>query len=110
MSEGWAYNFSEVGEPTADAPAVPESQKATTISKNCTRQNRGEILRLKEEGTFHFLYAGDEGAIVHEYANYHDNAPHHIPPDEKVKTGNQTGWNIGAQADAEAMEGCLASM
>jgi hypothetical protein len=34
------------------------------------------------------------------------NPPHHIPPDEKVKTGNQTGWNIGAQADAEAMEGC----
>ncbi len=73
MHNGWAYNFSEVGEATPNAPAIPESQKATTISKNFVIQKPGEIIHLKEEGTFHFLYAGDEGAIVSEYANYHDN-------------------------------------
>ncbi len=75
VRSGMCYNFSEVGEPTPGADAlVPESQKATTISKNYVEQKAGEIVHLKEIGTFHFLRAGDNGAIVHEYANYHDGA------------------------------------
>lgn len=73
VQKGWCYNFSEVGEATPGAPEVPESQKPTTISKNFVRQNSGELVHLKQTETFHFLYAGDEGAIVSEYANYHDN-------------------------------------
>lgn len=72
MEKGWCYNFSEVGDATANAPALPASQQATTKSKNFIRQNPGEIVHLKEVETFHFLYAGDEGAVVSEYANYHD--------------------------------------
>lgn len=72
VKDGMCYNFSEVGEETANCPAIPESQKATTISKNFVKQNPGEIVHLKEKGTFHFLLAGENGAIVHEYANYHD--------------------------------------
>lgn len=73
VQKGSAYNFSEVGEPTADAPSVPETQKATTISKNCVLQKPGELIHLKKEGTWHFLMAGPEGAVVSEWASYHDN-------------------------------------
>ena len=33
----------------------------------------GEVLPLKKIETFHFLMAGPEGAIVDEWATYHDN-------------------------------------
>lgn len=74
VQKGWAYNFSEVGEPASNAPAIAEGQRATTVSKNFVKQNLGEILHLKEVGTWHFLMGGDEGAIISEYANYHDGA------------------------------------
>lgn len=74
VKDGWCYNFSEVGDATPDAPAIPESQTKTTISKNFVKQLPGEIVHLKDKGvgTFHFLMAGPEGAVVHEWANYHD--------------------------------------
>lgn len=74
VQKGNCYNFSEVGEATPNAPAIPASQAATTISKNFIIQNPGEIVPLKEVGTFHFLMGGPGGAIVSEYANYHDGA------------------------------------
>lgn len=75
VDKGWVYNFSEVGEATEGAEAlVPESQKATTVSKNYVKQNLGEVLTLKAPETWHFMMAGPEGAIVWEFANYHDNA------------------------------------
>lgn len=55
-------------------PVVPTSQQATTICKHCVEQHVGEVIHLPAIGTWHFLYAGNQGAIVHEYANYHDNA------------------------------------
>ncbi|MEG2865389.1 MAG: hypothetical protein RR858_04300 [Mucinivorans sp.] len=75
VEKGWCYNFSEVGE-TPNAPAVPASQQATTISKFFVEQHVGDIVHLKDKGaeTFHFLMAGPEGAIVDEWANYHDGA------------------------------------
>lgn len=72
VDKGWAYNFSEVGDATPDAPAVPVSQAETTISKNCVKQNQGELITLKAPETWHFLMAGPEGAIISEFANYHD--------------------------------------
>ena len=42
--------------------------------ENCVIQKVGDILRLKEMETFHFMMAGPEGAVVCEWANYHDNA------------------------------------
>jgi hypothetical protein len=35
-------------------------------------QNVGDIIHLKKIETFHFLKAGPEGAIVSEWASYHD--------------------------------------
>ena len=72
VNHGWVYNFSEVGEETPNAPAVPASH-GPIKSKNFVKQNVGDVLRLKELGTFHFMMAGPEGAIVDEWACYHDN-------------------------------------
>ncbi len=76
VRNGMVYNFSEVGEPTPDAPKIPESQAATTISKTFVKQTSNGIVHLSDAGigTYHFLLAGPSGAIVHEYANYHDGA------------------------------------
>lgn len=74
VRHGWAYNFSEVGEATPNAPALPKSQEGKVISKNFVVQEVGPLVELKGEETWHFLYGGDEGAIITEYANYHDGA------------------------------------
>lgn len=74
VRNGMCYNFTEVGEPAPNAPVIPESMRATTISKNFKEQQVGEVIHLAGIGTWHFLYAGDKGAIVHEFASYHDNA------------------------------------
>jgi hypothetical protein len=72
VRHGMCYNFSEVGEATPNPPAIPESQASSVVSKNFTKQQVGEILHLKKSETFHFLLAGPEGAIVSEWASYHD--------------------------------------
>lgn len=73
VTKGWAYNFSEVGEPTPNAPVIPELH-GPCKSKNFVKQVVGDIVHLKEIETFHFLMAGPEGAIVDEWASYHDGA------------------------------------
>lgn len=69
--KGWCYNFG-IGEASPDAPAVPASQVNHITAKNCTKQQVDQVLHLKEIESPHFLYAGDEGAVVSEYASYHD--------------------------------------
>ncbi len=73
VSKGWAYNCSEVGEPMADMIKVPAAH-GPIKSTNYVKQELGDIIHLKQIETFHFLMAGDEGAIVEEWATYHDNA------------------------------------
>lgn len=73
VEKGWVYNFSEVGDETPNAPAIPAGH-GPIKSKNFVVQKVGDVLRLKELGTFHFMMAGPEGAIVDEWASYHDNA------------------------------------
>lgn len=73
VEKGWVYNFSEIGEATPDAPAIPATHGAIK-SKNFVVQNVGDVLRLKKLESFHFMMAGPEGAIVDEWACYHDNA------------------------------------
>ena len=73
VEKGWAYNFSEVGDETPNAPAIPATH-GPIKSKNFVVQKVGEVLPLKALTTFDFLMAGPEGAIVSEWATYHDNA------------------------------------
>lgn len=72
VEKGWVYNFSEVGEETPNAPAIPAGH-GPIKSKNFVVQKVGDVLRLKKLETFHFMMAGPEGAIVDEWACYHDN-------------------------------------
>lgn len=72
VEKGWVYNFSVIGEETPNAPAIPATH-GPIKSKNFVVQNVGDVLRLKELETFHFMMAGPEGAIVDEWACYHDN-------------------------------------
>lgn len=72
VNHGWVYNFSEVGDATPNAPAIPAGH-GEIKSKNFVVQNVGDVLRLKKSETFHFMMAGPEGAIVDEWATYHDN-------------------------------------
>ena len=72
VEKGWVYNFSEVGDETPNAPAIPATHGAIK-SKNFVVQKVGDVLRLKKLETFHFMMAGPEGAIVDEWACYHDN-------------------------------------
>jgi hypothetical protein len=73
VTKGWAYNFSEIGEPTPGAPEIPEMH-GPVKSKTFIIQNVGEVVHLKKIESFHFLMAGPEGAIVDEWASYHDGA------------------------------------
>ena len=58
---------------TPNAPAIPAGH-GPIKSKNFVVQKVGDVLRLKKLETFHFMMAGPEGAIVDEWACYHDNA------------------------------------
>lgn len=73
VNHGSCYNFG-IGEPTADAPALPESQKDFITVQNFARQAIDEVLPLKQIESPHFLFAGDNGAIITEFGTYHDGA------------------------------------
>ena len=62
VEKGWVYNFSVIGDETPNAPAIPASHGAIK-SKNFVVQNVGDVLRLKELESFHFMMAGPEGAV-----------------------------------------------
>jgi len=47
VTKGWAYNFSEIGEETPDAPALPASH-GPVKSKNFVVQQVGEVIHLKK--------------------------------------------------------------
>lgn len=72
VNHGWVYNFSEVGEKTTGVPEISPVH-GPIKSQNFVIQNVGDVLRLKKLETFHFMMAGPEGAIVDEWACYHDN-------------------------------------
>ncbi len=72
VEKGWVYNFSVIGDETLNAPAIPATH-GPIKSKNFTIQKVGDVLRLKQLESFHFMMAGPEGAIVDEWACYHDN-------------------------------------
>lgn len=68
---GWIYNFSEIGENMQDMPMIPQSF-GSIRSKNFKMVHAGETDQLKQPETYHFMMAGDDGAIVDEYGVHHD--------------------------------------
>lgn len=71
VRHGWAYNYS-IGDPSPDPPQLPESQKGHITVSHFQKQFVDEVIHLAELESPHFLLAGPEGAIVTEFANYHD--------------------------------------
>lgn len=71
---GMVYTFGE-GEETKPLPIkLPESQESVRTVKHCEPLLPGEVRDLNRLTAFHFMIGGPEGAIVTEYATYHDNA------------------------------------
>jgi len=74
VRHGMVYLFGE-GEETKPCPvALPASQEKFITVRNCKILREGEIAALNRPEAKHFMVAGPEGAIVTEYATYHDNA------------------------------------
>lgn len=71
VNKGFVYNFS-TGEETPNTPALPKTQEGYITAKHWVKQNPGEILALNGIGEPHFMMAGENGACVFEFANYHD--------------------------------------
>jgi len=73
VRHGMIYTFGE-GEATRPLPVkVPESQAGKFVTVwNCQPLMPGEVRELNRLEARHFMLAGPEGAIVTEYATYHD--------------------------------------
>jgi len=77
---GSVYGFSEIGDPNLDVfPEVKallskehlDSLKSFHVEKWTAD---GSCRKLAQTGSWHFMMGGPDGAVVTEYANFHDNA------------------------------------
>jgi len=74
VRHGSIYTFGE-GKTTVPCPIkLPKSQKQFITAKNGEILKPGEVRPLNRPTAKHFMIAGPEGAIVSEYATFHDNA------------------------------------
>ena len=65
--------FSE-GDPTPGAEVlIPAGERQFTTCRHAQVLKPGELGKLAKAEGKHFMVAGAEGAIVSEYATYHDN-------------------------------------
>lgn len=71
VKQGWIYNYS-MGEETPNGPKLPDCQKGYITAKNYMIQKPDEITHLNKLEDSHFMMAGPDGAIVYEFASYHD--------------------------------------
>jgi D-lyxose ketol-isomerase len=78
--EGWHVRYGYIntygeGEPTPGVDArIPESHKECCKARNEHKLLPGEVGTLAGAEQWHWMKAGPEGAIVSEYATYHDGA------------------------------------
>ncbi len=69
---GMIYTFGE-GEPTEPCPVeVPASQKDFITVHHCEPLELGQVRPLNRLSAKHYMIAGPKGAVVTEYASYHD--------------------------------------
>ena len=72
VRNGMIYTYAE-GTPTPGAEDdIPEAEKEFWIAKTRTKLMPGELAKLEKAETMHWMMAGPDGAIVTEYATYHD--------------------------------------
>lgn len=65
--------FGEDGGPVPAGTKLPPSQEKFITVKNCQTLHEGEICSLNRLTAKHFMMGGPLGAIVSEYATFHDN-------------------------------------
>jgi len=71
---GWVYIYGE-GAPTPGVEArIPQSHRDCAVAKAEKKLLPGEVGALAGPEQWHWMWAGPEGAIVTEYATYHDGA------------------------------------
>ncbi len=70
--KGSIYNFSEIGEPTPNPPRLAAAFDGKTKSRHYDVLGPDDTARLKQTETYHFMRAGNAGAIVDEYGVNHD--------------------------------------
>ena len=74
VRHGWIHTYAE-GETTPGVETrIPPMQFDVVKAKNQTKLMPGEVAHLAGPEQWHFMQGGDEGAIVTEYATYHDGA------------------------------------
>jgi D-lyxose ketol-isomerase len=72
VRHGWIYTFGE-GTPTPGAEIdIPPMHRDIAHSRRRTKLMPGEVDSLAGPEQWHFMVAGPDGAIVSEYATYHD--------------------------------------
>jgi hypothetical protein len=77
--EGWYVRWGRsyiIGEGEKNLPkevVVPKIHGDVTV-ENCTVADAGTFVKLARRGSRHWQFAGKEGTILTEVANYHDNA------------------------------------
>lgn len=73
VRHGGIYTLGEEGHPLPPSLKLPKSQeKYITVSKYY-EMKPGDIRTLNRLGAKHFMMGGPQGAIVSEYASFHDN-------------------------------------
>ena len=87
VRNGWVYSFSEVGEPNLDK--FPEAKANLSALLYDHKADKPTLLKslhvekwipdgiahkLPKTGSWHFMMGGTEGAIVTEFANFHDSS------------------------------------
>lgn len=79
VTHGSVYSFSEIGEPNLDqfpevkALLAPEQVKHLKSKHVEKWEADGKVYKLAKTESWHFLMGGPEGAVVSEFATYHDN-------------------------------------
>jgi D-lyxose ketol-isomerase len=70
---GSVYCFGETGGDIPTGVVLPKSQEQFITVCKCTEVPTGDILTLNRVTAKHFMMGGPSGAIVSEYASFHDN-------------------------------------
>lgn len=70
---GGIYCMGETGGELPAGVVLPKSQAEFITVKKCTEVPPGDMLTLNRVTAKHFMMGGPSGAIVSEYASFHDN-------------------------------------
>lgn len=72
VRHGSIYTFGEEGGPLPPGVTLPPSQEQHITARKCYEMQPGEIRTLNRATAKHFMMGGPQGAIVSEYATFHD--------------------------------------